>query len=121
MSTWLVGQQRHPDIPGVLCWPVLHRLIENCCTDSDDLTLETLKLFEEMIDKRDEHILHCLVLMYLNNRGYYDNSAADSAISSWSDEEDEREREKKSSMDISQGTACSRTLAPNNIHRILNW
>ena len=116
-----MGQHRNPDIPDVWSWPVLHRLIDNCSTDSDDLTVETLKLFEEMIDKRDEHILHCLVLTYLTNRGYYDNSAADSAIASWSDEEDEREREKKSSLDLSSGQNHSRTLAPSNIHRIINW
>lgn len=116
-----MGQQRDPDIPDVWCSPVVHRLIDNCCTKSDDLTTETLKLFEEMIERKDEHILHCLVLTYLNTRGYYDNSAADSAIASWSDEEDEREREKKGSMDISHGTSHSRTLAPSNIHRILNW
>ncbi|OXU28330.1 hypothetical protein TSAR_012861 [Trichomalopsis sarcophagae] len=121
IGRWLVGQQRDPDIPDVWCSPVIHRLIDNCCTKSDDLTTETLKLFEEMIEKKDEHILHCLVLTYLNTRGYYDNSAADSAIASWSDEEDEREREKKGSMDISHGTSHSRTLAPSNIHRILNW
>lgn len=121
MGRWLVGQQRDPDILNVCCWPVVHRLIENCCTECDDLTVETLKLFEEMIEKKDEHILHCLVLTYLNTRGYYDNSAADSAIASWSDEEDEREREKKSSMDFSLATSHSRTLAPSNIHRILNW
>ncbi|XP_051164483.1 FHF complex subunit HOOK interacting protein 2A-like isoform X2 [Leptopilina boulardi] len=120
MSFWLVGQHRNPDIPNFWSWPVLHRLIDNCCTDSDDLTVETLKLFEEMIEKRNEHILHCLVLTYLTNRGYYDNSAADSAIASWSDEEDEREREKKSSLDLSSGINHSRTLAPSNIHRILN-
>lgn len=120
ISFWLIGQHRNPDIPNVWSWPVLHRLIDNCCTDSDDLTVETLKLFEEMIEKRDEHILHCLVLTYLTNRGYYDNSAADSAIASWSDEEDEREREKKSALDLSSGINHSRTLAPSNIHRILN-
>ena len=81
----------------------------------------TLKLLEEMIERKDEHILHCLVLMYLNSRGYYDNTAADSAIASWSDEEDEREREKKGILDLSQGHYHSRTLAPNNIHRIINW
>lgn len=121
MGRWLVGLQRDPDIPNVWSSPVIHRLIENCNTESDELTIETLKLFEEMIEKKDEHILHCLVLTYLNTRGYYDNGAADSAIASWSDEEDERERGKKSCMDISQGASYSRTLAPSNIHRILNW
>ncbi|XP_076759736.1 FHF complex subunit HOOK interacting protein 2A isoform X4 [Xylocopa sonorina] len=120
ISYWLVGQDRGPEIPNVWTSPVLHRLIDNCFTDSDDLTLETLKLFEEMIEKRNEHILHCLVLVYLSTRGYYDNTAADSAIASWSDEEDEREREKKGSLDLSYEQSHSRTLAPSNIHRIVN-
>nr|XP_003705923.1 PREDICTED: protein FAM160B2-like [Megachile rotundata] len=120
MSYWLVGQDRGPEIPNVWTSQVLHRLIDNCFTDSDDLTLETLKLFEEMIEKRNEHILHCLVLVYLSTRGYYDNTAADSAIASWSDEEDEREREKKGSLDLSYEQSHSRTLAPSNIHRIVN-
>ncbi|XP_076295822.1 FHF complex subunit HOOK interacting protein 2A isoform X2 [Lasioglossum baleicum] len=120
ISYWLVGQDRGPEIPNVWTSPVLHRLIDNCFTDSDDLTLETLKLFEEMIEKRNEHILHCLVLVYLSMRGYYDNTAADSTIASWSDEEDEREREKKGSLDLSYEQSHSRTLAPSNIHRIVN-
>ncbi|XP_015434804.1 PREDICTED: protein FAM160B1-like [Dufourea novaeangliae] len=120
ISFWLVGQDRGPEIPSVWTSPVLHRLIDNCFTDSEDLTLETLKLFEEMIEKRNEHILHCLVLVYLSTRGYYDNTAADSAIASWSDEEDEREREKKGSLDLSYEQSHSRTLAPSNIHRIVN-
>lgn len=121
MSYWLVGHNRHPEIPNVCTSPVLYRLINNCYTDSDELTVETLKLFEEVIDKRNEHTLHCLALMYLISRGYYDNTAADSAITSWSDEEDEREREKKSTLDLSYEQSHSRTLAPSNIHRIVNW
>lgn len=120
LGYWLVGRDRDPEIPNVWTSPVLHRLIDNCFTDSDDLTLETLKLFEELIEKRNEHILHCLVLIYLSTRGYYDNTAADSAIASWSDEEDEREREKKGSLDLSYEQSHSRTLAPSNIHRIVN-
>ncbi|XP_076174981.1 FHF complex subunit HOOK interacting protein 2A isoform X2 [Ptiloglossa arizonensis] len=120
MGYWLVGRDRGPEIPNVWTSPVLHRLIDNCFTDSEDLTLETLKLFEEMIEKRNEHILHCLVLVYLGTRGYYDNTAADSAITSWSDEEDEREREKKGLLDLCDEQSHSRTLAPSNIHRILN-
>ncbi|XP_032678916.1 protein FAM160B1-like isoform X2 [Odontomachus brunneus] len=120
MSYWLVGQDREPAISNVWTSPVLHRLIENCFTDSNDLTIETLKLFEEAIDKRNEHILHCLVLIYLSTRVYYDNTAADSAIASWSDEEDEREKEKKGSLDLSYEQNHSRTLAPSNIHRVVN-
>lgn len=121
MSYWLVGQDRDPEIPNVWTSPVLHRLIENCFTDSNDLTVETLKLFEEAIDKRNEHILHCLMLIYLSTRAYYDNTAADSTIASWSDEEDEREKEKKGFLDLSYEQNHSRTLAPSNIHRVINW
>ncbi|XP_043266740.1 FHF complex subunit HOOK interacting protein 2A-like isoform X2 [Venturia canescens] len=120
ISHWLVGDRNEPDVRNVCGSCVLHTLIENCYSDSDDLTLETLKLFEEILDKRNEHVLHCLVLSYLTSRGYYDNGAADSAIGSWSDEEDEREREKKGSLDFSQEQSHSRTLAPSNIHRIIN-
>ncbi|XP_011315541.1 protein FAM160B1 [Fopius arisanus] len=118
INYWLVGEQRDPVIADVST-SVVERLLENCYTDSDDLTLETLKLFEEIMEKRNEHVLHCMVLSYLAARGYYDNTAADSAIASWSDEEDEREREKKGSLDFSE-KSHSRTLAPSNIHRILN-
>ncbi|XP_029173386.1 protein FAM160B1-like isoform X2 [Nylanderia fulva] len=120
VSYWLVGQDRDPEIPNEWTSPVLHRLIENCFTDSNDLTVETLKLFEEAIDKRNEHILHCLMLNYLSTRAYYDNTAADSAIASWSDEEDEREKEKKGFLDLSYEQNHSRTLAPSNIHRVIN-
>lgn len=121
LNTWLVGGSEGPTSADMWSWPVLHRLVENCRSNNEDLVVETLKLFEEMIDRRDAHILHCLVLVYLNGRGYYDNGAADSAIASWSDEEDEREREKKGTLNLADGMAHSRTLAPNNIHRILNW
>ncbi|XP_015521214.2 FHF complex subunit HOOK interacting protein 2A isoform X1 [Neodiprion lecontei] len=119
INYWLVGFHRDPELPGILPSPVVHQLIKNCYTDSDDLTLETLRLFEEMIERRHEHILHCLILTYLTSRGYYDNSAADSAIASWSDEEDEREKS-RGTLDLSSKQNYSRTLAPSNIHRIIN-
>ncbi|XP_063989433.1 FHF complex subunit HOOK interacting protein 2A-like [Diachasmimorpha longicaudata] len=120
MNYWLVGEQRDPMIADVCPSSVVERLIENCYTDSDDLTLETLKLLEEIMNKRNEHVLHCMVLSYLSLRGYYDSTAADSAIASWSDEEDEREREKKGALDFSTEQSHSRTLAPSNIHRMIN-
>ncbi|XP_008546733.1 FHF complex subunit HOOK interacting protein 2A [Microplitis demolitor] len=119
LGYWLVGIQRAP-VADVCETSIIERLIENCYSDSDDLTLETLKLFEAILEIRNEHVFHCMVLSYLTSRGYYDTSAADSAIASWSDEEDEREREKKGSLDFSQEQTHSRTLAPSNIHRILN-
>lgn len=49
-----------------------------------------------LLEKPHEHVLHCLVLVYLTARSYYDSSASDSLIASWSDEEDERERQRDS-------------------------
>jgi hypothetical protein len=49
-----------------------------------------------LLEKPSEHVLHCLVLVYLTARSYYDISASDSLIGSWSDEEDERERQRES-------------------------
>lgn len=49
-----------------------------------------------LLEKPHEHVLHCLVLVYLTARSYYDSSASDSLITSWSDEEDERERQRDS-------------------------
>ncbi|XP_074100354.1 FHF complex subunit HOOK interacting protein 2A [Cotesia typhae] len=119
LGYWLVGIERVA-VADVCETTLIERLIENCYSDSDDLTLETLKLFEAILEARNEHVFHCMILSYLTSRGYYDTSAADSAIASWSDEEDEREREKKGSLDFCQEQTHSRTLAPSNIHRIIN-
>ncbi|XP_020712249.2 FHF complex subunit HOOK interacting protein 2A-like [Athalia rosae] len=119
MNYWLVGHRRDPELPGIQPFPVMHQLIKNCYEGSDDLILETLRLFGEIIERRHEHVLHCLVLTHLTSRGYYNSGAADCAIASWSDEEDEREKT-RCSLDLSYKQNHSRTLAPSNIHRIVN-
>lgn len=42
-----------------------------------------------MLNKCDEQILDNLILCYLKDRSYYDTTAI---VSSWSDEEDERQK-----------------------------
>lgn len=54
-----------------------------------------------VLEKNVEHILHCLVLTYVEGRGYYDNVLSPNHMESWSDEEDERERHRESPGQLS--------------------
>ncbi|XP_063231692.1 FHF complex subunit HOOK interacting protein 2A-like [Bacillus rossius redtenbacheri] len=120
---WLVGESCDPELPDVHTCPLRKRLFDNCFHDQDEISLETLRLFEVMLEKPSQHALHCLVLTYVNSRGYYDTSSLDSVIGSWSDEEEERERNNRSSptLDFSEGSSpVSRTLAPRNIDKVIN-
>ncbi|PNF15187.1 hypothetical protein B7P43_G14385 [Cryptotermes secundus] len=119
---WLVGENREPELPGLSTCPMRQHLLYNCFHKEDEVSLETLRLFEVLLQKRNEHVLHCLVLVYLTSRSYYDSSASDSLIGSWSDEEDERERQRDSPLlDFSPGSSpVSRTLAPSSINKVIN-
>lgn len=119
---WLVGESREPELPGLSTCPTRQHLLNNCFHGQDEVSLETLRLFEVLLEKPHEHVLHCLVLVYLTARSYYDSSASDSLIASWSDEEDERERQRDSPLlDFSPGSSpVSRTLAPSNINKVIN-
>ncbi|XP_049885585.1 FHF complex subunit HOOK interacting protein 2A-like isoform X2 [Pectinophora gossypiella] len=64
-SNWLVGDGEVSE------WPLLHTLISNCLTDDHDLTLETLRFFETIIEKGTEHSIHRLVLAKICTRGYF--------------------------------------------------
>lgn len=73
--------------------------------------------------------MQTLTLSCVNNRGYFNSSLAESCISSWSDEEDEREKV-RSPVDLEPGQrsnvgspmamTISRTMAPTNIARVIN-
>nr|CAD7589654.1 unnamed protein product [Timema genevievae] len=120
---WLVGEGREPELPNVITCPIRRQLFDNCFHEQDEVSLETLRLFEVLLEKPSEHGLHCLVLTYLNSRRYYDTSSSDLIIGSWSDEEEERERNNRDSptLDFSEGPSpVSRTLAPGNIDKIIN-
>ncbi|XP_063896822.1 FHF complex subunit HOOK interacting protein 2A [Helicoverpa armigera] len=64
-SNWLVGEGEVSE------WPLLHTLINNCLTEYHDLTLETLRFFETIIEKGTEHSIHRVVLARVTSRGYY--------------------------------------------------
>ncbi|XP_039759708.1 protein FAM160B1-like [Pararge aegeria] len=55
-SNWLVGEGQLPE------WPLLLALVDNCLSDDHDLTLETLRFFEVIIEKGTEHSMDRLVL-----------------------------------------------------------
>ncbi|XP_063167384.1 FHF complex subunit HOOK-interacting protein 2B isoform X2 [Candoia aspera] len=45
-------------------------LIENCSHPSDEISMATLQLFEELLQLPDQHILQSLVLCHLEDRSY---------------------------------------------------
>ncbi len=56
------------------------------------MTLEALSLLDVILERPCRPILHSLCLASVSGRGYFNSGAAEAAIDSWSDEEDERER-----------------------------
>lgn len=63
-SNWLVGDGEVSE------WPLLYTLINNCLTENYDLTLETLRFFETIIEKGTEHSIQRVVLARVASRGY---------------------------------------------------
>ncbi|XP_069610460.1 FHF complex subunit HOOK interacting protein 2A [Ranitomeya imitator] len=68
---FLVGDQREPEtLSGVQGAPLRHRLIEHCNHISDEISIMTLRLFEHLLQKPNEHILYNLILRNLEERNY---------------------------------------------------
>ncbi|GAB0097416.1 protein FAM160B1-like [Sergentomyia squamirostris] len=111
IATWLVAEENISAIVGGDC--LLTILIENC-QHNTGLVFHTLLFVESLLENPNERILHALLFCYLNRRGYCDPTAQ--ATQSWSDEEDEREKRRGSATIAIK----SRTLAPNNIMKIIN-
>lgn len=108
VATWLVGTE----INGTDC--LLNIVIENA-QDNPDVLLQTLQLVEALLDNPNERILHSMLFIYVNNRGYFDLTRLRD-IESWSDEEEIREK-RRGSVDT---VMKSKTMAPNNILKIIN-
>lgn len=130
MAVWLTGAKTINDINGSDC--LLTILIENA-QDNSDILLPTLQFIEvwstirdrktdnkiilflqSLLENPNEQILHGMIFYYINNRGYFDNAAE--TVQSWSDEEENRERRRGSA----DAPVKSRTLAPNNILKVIN-
>lgn len=124
MSYWVVGESREADLPHVVTCPIRQALIDCCCHENSAVSLEALRLFEVLLEKNCEHIIHCLVLAYVNRRAYFDSAASVSQIASWSDEEDERERCRESpvagSRNNTSPSVTSRTFTPTHIEKIIS-
>lgn len=74
-----------------------------------------LMISQALLDNPNERILHNMLFRYLETRAYYDSNAP-SAIQTWSDEEDEREKQRS----IASEPKKSVTLKPNNILKVIN-
>ncbi|OCT71278.1 protein FAM160B1-like [Xenopus laevis] len=68
---FILGEHRDPEIlRDVHKIPLRHRLIEHCNHISDEISIMTLRLFEHLLHKPNEHILYNLVLRNLEERNY---------------------------------------------------
>ncbi|XP_043392148.1 FHF complex subunit HOOK interacting protein 2B isoform X6 [Chelonia mydas] len=72
LVTFLLGTERQPEAITDSAQQHLLRsqLIEHCNHLSDEISLTTLRLFEELLRKPDEHIVYSLVLRNLEERSY---------------------------------------------------
>ncbi|XP_037637505.1 protein FAM160B1 isoform X2 [Sebastes umbrosus] len=74
MIYFLLGEEKEPETPATMAQnPLRHRLIEHCDHLSDEISIMTLRLFEQLIQKPNQHILHSLVLRSLEERNYLEN------------------------------------------------
>ncbi|NXT28171.1 F16B2 protein, partial [Syrrhaptes paradoxus] len=67
---FLLGPERHPESPGDAPHPLRSQLIDRCNHLSDEISLASLRLFEELLRKPHEHVARSLVLRNLEARGY---------------------------------------------------
>ncbi|CAJ1067854.1 protein FAM160B1 [Xyrichtys novacula] len=74
MIYFLLGEDREAETAASIGQnPLRHRLIEHCDHLSDEISIMTLRLFEQLIQKPNQHILHSLVLRGLEERNYLEN------------------------------------------------
>ncbi|KAF7669067.1 hypothetical protein LDENG_00245350 [Lucifuga dentata] len=74
MVHFLLGEDKEPETLSTITHnPLRHRLIEHCDHLSDEISIMTLRLFEQLIQKPNQHILHSLVLRGLEERNYLEN------------------------------------------------
>ncbi|KAM6331549.1 LOW QUALITY PROTEIN: FHF complex subunit HOOK-interacting protein 2B [Alca torda] len=67
---FLLGPDRHPETPGDAPHPLRTHLIDRCNHLSDEISLASLRLFEELLRKPHEHVVRNLALRNLETRGY---------------------------------------------------
>ncbi|KAL7889345.1 hypothetical protein AOLI_G00016030 [Acnodon oligacanthus] len=71
---FLLGEEVGPETAASITQiPLRHRLIEHCDHLSDEISIMTLRLFEQLLQKPCQHILQNLVLRSLDERNYIEN------------------------------------------------
>ncbi|XP_064370339.1 FHF complex subunit HOOK interacting protein 2A isoform X2 [Dromaius novaehollandiae] len=71
MVYFMLGEHREPEtLTDINRHPLRHRLIEHCDHISDEISIMTLRMFEHLLQKPNEHILYNLVLRNLEERNY---------------------------------------------------
>ncbi|KAM3659254.1 FHF complex subunit HOOK-interacting protein 2B [Ammospiza maritima maritima] len=90
---FLLGPHRHPETPGDAPHALRAQLIERCDHLSDEISLASLRLFEELLRKPHEHVAHNLVLRNLEARAYLQRGAEERGPPETDPEEDGLELE----------------------------
>jgi len=121
-SVWLLGESM-PEQTTSGNHTLRDKLI-NLCTNQGVIGLEAIRLFDVLLSSPCPYILDRLVTLNMESRGYHlSSSNPEAIINSWSDVEDEREKLENVSEESKRNARCvtpSRTLAPSNIHRLVN-
>ena len=119
-AVWLLGE----DIED--CGHELKLRLLARCREGGLLGLETVRTLDVLLASPCQYILDRLVTARLETRGYHlSSNNPEAVINSWSDVEDEREKLENLS-EVTQLSRSgrevtpSRTLAPSNIHRLVN-
>lgn len=70
---FLLGEWRQPETPGHNKHQLRYRLIEHCDHLSDEISIMTLRMFEHLLQKPNEHVIYNMVLRNLVERNYVEN------------------------------------------------
>ncbi|XP_030058523.1 FHF complex subunit HOOK interacting protein 2A [Microcaecilia unicolor] len=71
IAYFILGEDREAEtLADINRHPLRHRLIEHCDHISDEISIMTLRLFENLLQKPCEHVLSNLVLRNLEERSY---------------------------------------------------
>ena len=91
------------------------KMLEFCMAFDESVAAEALRLFDFLLERPCQPILESLILNNLQDRSYFLNYSPES-MSSWSDEEDEREKIRRVSVSPTPttGNATSSTPVPHS-------
>ncbi|KAJ8264719.1 hypothetical protein GJAV_G00153000 [Gymnothorax javanicus] len=71
---FILGEEKEAEsLTSINHLPLRHRLIEHCDHLSDEISIMTLRLFEQLLQKPCEHVVNNLVLRSLEERSYAEN------------------------------------------------